>query len=122
MYGFVLLRTAAYCCALPAEDPWELQGLILRSTLLHLLRSRRGFLDPQAGSTLLARQQQQQQQQQQSQRPGSSSGNRGAAGGEGVGLNGSNGSGGSGSRGPGRAVLSNGSVDYAAATATQQLE
>jgi hypothetical protein len=75
--------------------------LILRSTLLHLLRSRRGFVDPQASSTLLARQQQAQQQEQ---------------------LHRSGSSGGGGARGPGRAVLSNGSVEYAAAAATQQLE
>ena len=86
---------------LPAEEPWELQGLILRSTLLHLLRSRRGFVNPQASSTLLARQQQAQQQEQ---------------------LHRSGSSGGGGARGPGRAVLSNGSVEYAAAAATQQLE
>ena len=85
----------------PAEEPWELQGLILRSTLLHLLRSRRGFVDRQASSTLLARQQQAQQQEQ---------------------LPRSGSSGGGGARGPGRAVLSNGSVEYAAAAATQQLE
>lgn len=79
-------------------EPFELHGVILRSTLLHLLRSRRGFADPQQAATLLARQQQQQD------------------GGSGLGGLGSS------RGGPGRAVLSNGSADYAAAAAAQQLE
>lgn len=74
-------------------EPFELHGLILRSTLLHLLRSRRGFLDPQANSPLLAQQQQ--------QRVGSSGGQHF----------------------PGGAVLANGSsADYAAAAAAAQLD
>lgn len=77
----------------PVGEPFELHGLILRSTLLHLLRSRRGFLDPQANSPLLAQQQQ--------QRVGSSGGQHF----------------------PGGAVLANGSsADYAAAAAAAQLE
>ncbi|EFN52659.1 hypothetical protein CHLNCDRAFT_138594 [Chlorella variabilis] len=75
--------------------PFELHGVILRSTLLYLLRSRRGLLDPQRSSGLPAR-----------QPPGGSGG----------------GGGGGGGSFPGGAVLSNGSVDYAAAAAAQQLD
>ena len=81
----------------PAGEPFELHGLILRSTLLQLLRSRRGFVDPQQAATLLGRRH-------------SSTDLFGA--GEG------------GARGPGRPVLSaaGGGADYAAAAAQQQLE
>ncbi|KAI7845409.1 hypothetical protein COHA_001114 [Chlorella ohadii] len=78
-------------------EPFELHGLILRSTLLQLLRSRRGFVDPQQAATLLGRRH-------------SSTDLFGA--GEG------------GARGPGRPVLSaaGGGADYAAAAAQQQLD
>lgn len=80
-----------------AGEPFELHGVILRSTLLHLLRSRRGLVDPQQAATLLARQ---------------------------AAADGGDGSRGGGARGPGRAVLAKGggSNDYAAAAAAQQLE
>ena len=82
----------------PAGEPFELHGLILRSTLLQLLRSRRGFADPQQAATLLGRRH--------------SSADLLSGGAEG------------GARGPGRPVLSaaGGGADYAAAAAAQQLE
>lgn len=79
-------------------EPFELHGLILRSTLLQLLRSRRGFVDPQQAATLLGRRH--------------SSADLLGGGAEGS------------ARGPGRPVLSaaGGGADYAAAAAQQQLE
>ena len=45
-------------CLPAAGEPFELHGLILRSTLLHLLRTKRGFMHaPQPGGTLLDQQQ-----------------------------------------------------------------
>lgn len=35
-----------------AAEPFELHGVVLRSTLLHLLRSRRGFVAPQQATAL----------------------------------------------------------------------
>lgn len=79
-------------------EPFELHGLILRSTLLQLLRSRRGFVDPQQAATLLGRRH--------------SSADLLGGGAEGS------------ARGPGRPVLSaaGGGADYAAAAAQQQLD
>ena len=97
---------------LPAGEPFELHGLVLRSTLLQLLRSRRGFINPQDSSPLPVRRQQQQQPGQQQRTV--------AGGGGGSGSGGS--SGGRQGQFPGGPALAPGSADYAAAVAAQQPE
>jgi hypothetical protein len=39
-------RAPSSLLPVPAGEPFELHGVVLRSTLLCLLRSRRGFIEP----------------------------------------------------------------------------
>ncbi|KAL4855536.1 Chloride channel protein A [Chlorella vulgaris] len=86
-----------------SNEPFALHGVILRSTLLYLLRSRRGFTDPRDTARLPGR------------HPRASSSELSEGGGGGGGGGGFRG-------GPGGAVLSNGSMDYAAAAAAQHFD